>query len=90
MKSLLIAIIFLVMVKGPAFGHLWYDTDCCGGNDCEAVHIRTDNRGDYAILKNGAKWYIINPRSVRPSKDDDYHICIHQNQVRCLYIPTGT
>lgn len=85
----LIVMILFAIWSSPVQSHSWYDSDCCGENDCEPVKIEVDSGGNYAILKNGTKWYIINPRSVRPSQDDNYHVCIYQNQVWCLYVPTG-
>lgn len=85
-----IVVVMMVLVSSVAHGHSWYDSDCCGGNDCEPVKVMTDNGGNYAILKNGNKWYIDQPRTIRPSQDDNYHVCIHQGIVWCLYVPTQT
>ena len=86
----IIILFVLLTISTPAYSHSWYDSDCCGENDCDPVKILQDNGGNYAILKNGQKWYILNPRSVRPSQDDNYHVCIHMNQLWCLYVPTGS
>lgn len=88
MKKLFL--ICMLLLSTPAYSHSWYDPDCCGENDCEPVKIFTDAGGNYAVLKNGQKWYILNPRLVRPSQDDNYHVCIHMNQVWCFYVPTGS
>lgn len=86
--------LMIILMSTAAISHEaptgWeYDYDCCGNNDCEPVKIETDSGGSYAVLKNGQKWYITKPKSVRPSQDDNYHVCIHMNQVWCLYVPTG-
>lgn len=89
MKSILVAVFFMISVTG-AFAHSWYDSECCGENDCEPVKVQTDEKGNFAVLKNGQKWYVDKPRSIRPSKDDNYHVCIHMNMVWCFYVPSGT
>jgi hypothetical protein len=89
MRRTLIGLIFIMMTATAALTHSWYDPDCCGGNDCEPVKVQVDNDGNFVVLKNGQKWRIDKPRSVRPSKDDNYHVCIFLNQVWCLYVPTG-
>ena len=89
LTGLMIALMTIAGAAHQAPSGWEYDPDCCGGNDCEPVEIKTDSGGNFAVLKNGKKWYIHNPRSVRPSRDDNYHVCIHRNQVWCLYVPTG-
>lgn len=90
MKNSILAAMFFMMSATSAFAHSWYDPECCGENDCEPVRIRTDENGNFAILKNGQKWYVDKPKSIRPSKDDNYHVCIFMNQVWCFYVPSGT
>lgn len=78
------------MFSTSVSAHSWYDSDCCGENDCEPVKIQTDAGGNFAVLKNGQKWYIDkSEKPIRPSQDDQYHVCIHMNRVWCLYVPTG-
>lgn len=91
MRTILGIFIFTlsVMFTTMVYSHSWYDMECCHEQDCEPVEIRTDKGGNYAIVRNGVKWYIDKPRVVKPSKDDSYHICIHMNQVWCLYVPPG-
>lgn len=90
-SALLFIIIFMTISVMTTIvnSHSWYDPECCGGNDCEPVVVRTDANGNYAVLKNGQKWYIDKPKTQKPSKDDSYHVCIHMNQVWCLYVPPG-
>lgn len=84
-----IFVLCMILFVSPSFSHSWYDYDCCSDQDCEPVKIQTDSNGNYAIIKNGQKWYIDKPRLIRPSQDDQYHVCIYMNQVYCLYVPTG-
>lgn len=90
MKHALIGLTIIIMTTTAALSHSWYDPDCCGGNDCEPVKVQVDSGGNFAVLKNGQKWYIDKSyKPPRPSQDENYHVCIHMNQVWCLYVPTG-
>ena len=89
MRKFIISVLMLVLFVTSVNAHSWYDRDCCSDNDCEPVKVHTDEGGNFAILKNGKKWYIDKPLYIRPSQDENYHVCVYQNMVWCLYVPTG-
>lgn len=66
-----------------------YPYECCHDKDCEQVHLQSDKTGDYVVTKDGRRWNIHPKQETRPSLDQDYHICIYANQIRCWFVPAG-
>ena len=95
----------------------WYDRDCCDTKDCTRVEkMEFKPNGDtivytkmFSPITIPAKWWGLaahpnayngRPR-LRPSKDNDFHICAFQyrygsgasqtlkHHVRCMYAPAG-
>jgi hypothetical protein len=81
---------------GDAYGHSWYDKECCDIRDCEMMAEKwLPTEGDSYVLPNGERVPIAN---VRPSLDGDFHWCRYvgtTNVIRpsgqpiCLYVPPG-
>lgn len=85
-----------VLLCGYAWGHSWYDPDCCGGNDCEPVSAVAYVASDAAKLpvmvvttSLGTK-AVTEQTKIRESKDGRMHACIYQGRLICIYMPPGT
>lgn len=80
--------------------HDWYDPYCCNNNDCAPVEqsnleFSTGPDGEPTLTvttKAGKVTGLMKDISIRPSKDEQYHVCIivyHGVEIRCLYVPAG-
>jgi hypothetical protein len=91
-----ISVVIAALLVWPfyAFGHSWYDPECCSDRDCKPVYAPEE---DLEELPNGA-WrhkpsgLTFKREDVKPSKDRHFHVCIHPtlNIPYCIYILQGT
>lgn len=61
-----------------AFGHSWYDKECCNDTDChKVVKIEKEGNGDIYIIDNGDRVFVspLDAPTIRPSKDASFHVC---------------
>lgn len=102
MKPLSIAIVMVAVLicSSAAFGHSWYDYDCCDEEDCRpAFHGEVlEEDGGFRVVPTGEHFPYDSPNA-RPSKDGEYHICQFQTssgyfkqspvetKTRCVYYP---
>ena len=88
------AIVFIVC--GYAWGHSWYDPDCCGGNDCEPVQAVAYVAADVGkvpvmvVTTSLGTKPVTGETRIRESRDGRMHACIFQGRLICLYLPPGT
>lgn len=87
-----------------AFGHSFYDPDCCGGHDCEPVQAVTyqpapakagvaggPNTLPVMVVTTSLGTKPVTPETkFRESRDSRMHACIFQGRLICLYLPPGT
>lgn len=67
-----------------------YDPACCGSNDCAPVSKMTwDRSGRMVVTTKHGTVTVPDKLTPRPSQDLDYHACIVNNRLRCLYAPAG-
>ena len=94
--------IFLLLSTTVAFGHGWYDPECCHDQDCAPVTKTELVPGfAYAGIAGLGKpqpptlWVTTRhgraavPQSLIPkqSKDNNAHACIREGKVICYYLP---
>lgn len=101
------AILFAAAGLGPASAHQapsgWtYPRECCSDTqDCQTIrasdvsedkdgYIVTLKPGEHRHAPDGGTFYMLD-NQVKPSGDDEYHVCIHEYTngpgAICLYIP---
>lgn len=83
-------LIFMLMINpGAPRAHEWYSPYCCSGKDCAAASVKYNPDGSVtATNKFGTAKF--SPKQFRPSKDGNFHACIHPTLgPRCLYVPAG-
>jgi hypothetical protein len=89
---LLGACVVLGLLAGYAWGHSWYDWDCCADNDCKPVPAEdvAEIVGGWKYLPTGNEFK--DPKRIRPSHDGNFHVCINPSnkQSLCIYIVSGT
>ena len=84
MSKTTIALMLLLSSTFPLSSHNWYDGDCCGGNDCHPVPCE-----EITEKKDGYHWKNLVfkfKESIRPSKDNQCHVCHTDTNPHCLYI----
>lgn len=87
----LAAVLMLCATVAPAWAHDWYDPWCCHNKDCApASSVEPSSDGGVVIWENGVPFQVPKSYPFRPSRDANWHICILNGQVRCVYMPAGT
>ncbi len=100
---ILTACLMLAVLASVAKAHMWYDPDCCSGNDCAPVE-----KADYVAgaLYNGppgqasplpvmvvttrhGQAVLTQNTKRRASQDGQLHACIFGGRLICLYLPPG-
>ena len=95
--------IILGLASTPAFGHSFYELECCSERDCwpagkdadaKEPEPRVTPRG--YVLHDGT---VVAFRDARPSPDGRYHVCRRLGELTgdlirvgpraCLYVPQG-
>jgi hypothetical protein len=90
----LVAILFIV--GGSAWGHSFYDRECCSNQDCEPVsavaYVASDSsRLPVMVVTTSHGTRPVTPHtSIRESKDGRMHGCIFGEFLLCLYVPPGS
>lgn len=99
MKTIAVLLLILFVSATFAFGHSWYDLDCCSQRDCapaDEVVFNGDGATIVTITLNEKKYTIVYPKNfpkdkIRPSHDGKYHGCAQVNveppAPLCLYVP---
>jgi len=73
--------------------HSWYPRECCTDRDCKPVPCELTEgriRGVAVIIyTETGKNYYAEMRKVRPSPDDQCHVCIQSGtqNMRCVFVP---
>lgn len=91
MRHALILAVMLCSLPSLGRAHSWYDGYCCSVQDCAPAN-RVDQRPDGSVvLWSGGKPNAL-PKGFpyRPSLDENWHICIANGHVRCVYMPAGS
>lgn len=85
-----VAILSAIAFASVAYAHGWYDAICCHDQDCARVE-RVEYLGGNLILTSQGKTVTIPTGfQLRPSQDNDYHVCIDPyGKVLCVYAPSG-
>lgn len=89
------ALLLLLKLCAPAFGHSWYPGQCCSGFDCRPIDGReVDTReGGFYIHESRELIPYSDPRirKTPPEGDDLFHRCSKggkpDGETICLYIP---
>ena len=87
-----LAVAVFVLLITHAWGHDWYEPQCCSGRDCHPVD-QTDlveiENGCWKQLSTGLKYC---GAMVRPSQDRHWHVCHSPGGgvPYCAYIQTGS
>lgn len=81
MTGFFLAISLFIQVHG------WYDSWCCNDTDCRPVACE-----ELTEDSNGVRYkeFLIPKEHVKPSKDNQCHVCIFQGKGRCAYIQMNT
>jgi len=73
-----------------AWGHEWYPSSCCGGQDCRPTpceNIAEDSVGDWLYIPTRSH---LAPEQVQLSQDKRCHICINNTgKPICAFIVAG-
>jgi len=85
-KYIYFIIIGCLLIAGTAYGHEWFDPECCDGNDCIKISCSD-------VENQGSKYYYqgIEAKKVLPSQDENCYVCPRYSNgiidlIRCLYI----
>lgn len=85
------ALVWLALMCVPAYGHSWYDYDCCSDNDCAplADGAVIEGSGGYDVTMNGKRYAVpYGDARIRASADNQFHACEYpKDTLRCLYTP---
>ena len=81
----------LSVLSTSAYGHSWYDPECCHDKDCAPIELEENG---WVVTKRGKAPLPQNYRPVRPSQDNKSHACLMPTEdgnmyIQCLYRPTG-
>lgn len=88
---LLLAALLLVNTVFETSAHSWYHSFCCHQNDCAPVsRVTLDEQGEliYTTPFGSAKRDL--STTILPSQDANYHACIRDGKLLCIYIPPNT
>jgi hypothetical protein len=73
-----------------AAAHDWYDGWCCHNKDCApAGRVEYQNDGSLVIWNHGQPIAVPKDFPFRPSRDQNWHICVMNGRIRCIYMPAG-
>lgn len=73
-----------------AYAHSWYEPICCHDQDCARVERVEYLGGNLILTSQGKRVEIPRGFQIRPSQDNDYHVCIDPyGKVLCVYAPSG-
>lgn len=91
---LMAALSLMALVAGmfaAAWGHSWYDPDCCSDRDCAVAEVlEVDGR---IVLRNQYGMAPLPPTLIpRTSRDENWHACFDytKTNLRCVYAPAGS
>ena len=71
----LVVVAFFLLVN-YAFGHDWYDNECCNDKDCSPVdYSEVQEHSDGSITFRHCHFPASSHR-IRKSKDGEWHVCI--------------
>ena len=102
-NQILIMLSSFCMTVGLAYGHSWYDSSCCSGNDCAMIEtdkVTATDKGWWVHLEQ--KDHPLAPPEgidqiiyygeykIRTSKDENFHLCLSPSvpgNIYCLYVP---
>jgi len=95
----LIIVLIALLCATLAFAHSWYPRECCSDKDCKPVACDSLSEGELITPRSsripamiytegGAKYYG-EKRWLKPSPDDQCHVCIQPGtmNMRCTFIP---
>lgn len=71
--------------------HSWYDRYCCQDKDCGPALSADYGDSGLMIETSPGQWLAV-PKgmTLRPSVDQNWHVCIMHGTVRCVYAPAGS
>lgn len=82
---------FFIMTN--AWGHSWYDPECCSDTDCRPVAVEDviETETGWRHLPTGTEF---TKKMVKPSRDGRFHVCIGNHswdlgKPYCIYILQG-
>ena len=92
MKTVVASVLILSSaIAGSASAHGWYDGWCCSEKDCTpASRVDEQSDGSVIIWSGGKPTAVPKGYPYRPSLDANWHICIANGRVRCVYMPAGS
>lgn len=81
--------LLVLSALNEAKSHSWYSPYCCSGKDCGPARV-TINPNGTVTATNQFGTATFTQKQFRPSRDGQYHACIHPTLgPRCIYIPAG-
>lgn len=78
------------LLCAAVIAHLWYPTDCCGGNECRPIPCdQLDQQLDGSVTYLGMKF---KGSMVRSSLDAQCHVCYDKNRMwpYCVFMQNNT
>lgn len=95
-----IAILLVAFAATGASAHDWYSLACCDDRDCEPVaagviqqtaegYLVTVNSETHSLGSTRGYTEIVpyGDRRIKPSQDENMHLCLGLGFVRCIYVP---
>jgi len=74
--AVVLTVVAFFMLITFAFGHEWYDNECCNDTDCSPVDpAEVQEHGDGSITFRHCNFPADSTR-IRWSHDSDFHVCI--------------
>jgi len=75
MRKLFFLTVFLLLIFSPVYGHDWYSSACCSGQDCHPILCT-----ELIDKVHGIQWreYFFSPDMIHPSQDSQCHVCVHK------------
>lgn len=78
------------MYANIAMSHSWYDPACCSNQDCYSTEVKPFNKSMVEFqTKSGVLIVDLEQQrdKIKPSQDRNWHICINQGKLICIYQP---
>ena len=82
-----VLVVALFATRG-ARSHDFYPTECCNGQDCQALEgvNRVEETPTEFVVDGKLRF---NKGFVKPSPDGRYHACIRGGSIICFFVPAG-
>lgn len=85
MARIIALIVAVFAFAGPASSHSWYESACCGGNDCQPVADEAVINAKEGVQVEGFGLLSYSDSRLRWSRDNANHICAQGPKLNCVY-----